>query len=282
MKTISKHTHFDGTLGYYSHDSAVTGVPMRFTVYLPPHAEDGKCPAVFFLSGVGCTEENFTTKSGAYGIAAELGLIVIVPDTSPRGKGVHTEADAGLGWGAGFYLDATEQPWNTHYKMDSYITQELRELVVSSFPVDGSRLGIFGHSMGGHGALSLFLRNPGMYQSISAFAPICSPMHSPWGVEVLSAYLGEDEAAWKAYDATELMKKHKVTEASPTILIDQGTNDQFLTDSLKPHLLVDACGAVDYPVELRLQKGYDHGYFFIQTFIEDHLRHHAAYLGLDA
>lgn len=281
MQTISKHMHFDGILGYYRHASKVTGTEMRFSAFVPPQAEDGPCPAVFFLSGVSCTEENFTTKAGAYRLAAELGMVVVVPDTSPRGDNVPSDDDAGLGKGAGFYVDATQDPWKDHYRMDTYITQELRELVIKSFPVDGHRLGIFGHSMGGHGALSLYLRNPKLYQSVSAFAPICSPIQSPWGMQVLQAYLGSDRETWKAYDATELMRNFKPGKESPTILIDQGTEDQFLNLSLKPHLFVDACEKVDYPIELRLQKGYDHGYFFVQTFVEDHLLHHAAYLGLD-
>ncbi|MBM3618862.1 MAG: S-formylglutathione hydrolase [Alphaproteobacteria bacterium] len=281
FEVISEHLCHEGKLGYYRHLSPTTKCAMRFTVFLPPEAERdtaAKFPALFFLSGLTCTEENFTTKAGAYRMAAELGLAIIVPDTSPRGDDVPSDDSGELGKGAGFYLNATQEPWAKNYQMDSYITQELREMVLRNFPIDGDRLGIFGHSMGGHGALVLHLRNPGMFRSVSVFAPISSPIRSQWGEKAFRAYLGDDQSAWAKYDATELLKDYKVRPNEPTLLVDQGTADKFFDTSLKPYALAEACGEADFPLELRLQEGYDHGYFFIQTFIDDHLRHHAEYL----
>lgn len=278
MEIISTHRCFDGTLGYYKHRSKATNCEMRFSVFVPDKDEGEKCPTLFFLSGLTCTEENFTTKAGAYKTASELGLIIVVPDTSPRGEDVPTGDSYDLGKGASFYVNATEDPWQKHYQMETYITQELRELVTTKFPADKFKLGIFGHSMGGHGALVLYLRNPGLYKSISAFAPIAAPTQTPWGEKAFAAYLGSDKTTWGEYDATELMKNFKVPGAHPMILIDQGSADQFLPISLKPWLFEEACSIAGHALELRIQDDYDHGYFFIQTFIDDHLRHHAAYL----
>lgn len=281
FEVISQHHCFGGTLGYFRHASFSNRCAMRFTVFLPPQAAanpDAKFPALFFLSGLTCTEENFTTKAGAYRLAAELGLAIIVPDTSPRGEDVPSDESGELGKGAGFYLNATQEPWAKHYQMDTYITQELRELVLRQFPIDGEKLGIFGHSMGGHGALVLHLRNPGLYRSVSVFAPISSPIRSQWGEKAFRAYLGDDQTTWAKYDATELLKTYKLRENEPTLLVDQGTADKFFDTSLKPYVLAEACSEADFPLELRLQEGYDHGYFFIQSFIDDHLRHHSEYL----
>lgn len=272
METLSKHTCFGGTLGYYRHDATSTKCPMRFTVFTPPKPTGA---ALIWLSGLTCTEENFTVKAGAYRIASELGLTIIAPDTSPRGEGVPTSKEGDLGFGAGFYIDATEAPWNTHYHMETYIAKELHALVTDRFDLNLKRIGIFGHSMGGHGALTLFFKYPKQYRSISAFAPICSPTHSPWGKKVFEHYLGPDSEAWKAHDATELLMSKGAVETP--ILIDQGSADPFI-ERLHPHLFEAACAATGQAVHLRYQEGYDHGYFFIQTFIDEHLIYHAAQL----
>jgi S-formylglutathione hydrolase len=247
---------------------------MRFGVFLPPHAKFGRVPVVYWLSGLTCTEENFIVKAGAQRVAAELGLAIVVPDTSPRGLGLPGEADSyDFGLGAGFYVDATQPPWASGYRMDSYVTRELPALVDSEFPVDPQRVGIFGHSMGGHGALVLALRNPDRYRSVSAFAPIASAMRSPWGEKALMGYLGPNRAAWREYDATALIADRGWK--GPPILVDQGTADTFLETQLKPELLEEACSTAGVALDLRLRDGYDHSYFFIATFIEDHLRRHA-------
>ncbi|MGB0127161.1 MAG: S-formylglutathione hydrolase, partial [Rhodocyclaceae bacterium] len=227
----------------------------------------------YWLSGLTCTEENFIIKAGAQRVAAELGLAIVVPDTSPRGPGVPDEADSyDFGVGAGFYVDATQAPWSPHFRMDSYVTGELPEVVTAAFPVDRSRAGVFGHSMGGHGALVLALRNPHTYRSVSAFSPICSPMRCPWGENALSGYLGDDRETWREYDATALIESRGWR--GPPLLIDQGTQDQFLDSQLKPDLLREACERAGVALDLRLRPGYDHSYFFIASFIEDHLRFH--------
>lgn len=274
MEQKSVHRCFGGVLGYYEHQSETTNCPMRFSVFVPNQALDAKRPAVFFLSGLTCTEDNFTTKAGAYRAAAEHGLVVIAPDTSPRGDDVADAEGYDIGKGAGFYLDATQEPWSNHYKMESYLTQEFYQLVIKRFPVDDDRIGIMGHSMGGHGALTLWQRHPALFKSVSAFAPICAPTQCPWGQKVFPQYLGADQSRWAEYDATELMKQQGDASGKPPILIDQGTADQFLAEQLHPYFFAEACKQVGQPLKLRMQEGYDHSYFFIQSFIADHLRHH--------
>jgi S-formylglutathione hydrolase len=251
---------------------------MRLAVFVPPQANAGKVPVVWFLSGLTCTEENFTVKAGAQRVASELGLILIAPDTSPRGEGVPDDAQGAydFGLGAGFYVDATQEPWTRHYRMRSYLERELPALVAENLPADMSRQGITGHSMGGHGALTIALRNPGRFKAVSAFAPIASPMNCPWGEKALSNYIGPDRAAWRDYDACALIESGA---RLPDLLVDQGTADSFLESQLKPQLLEAACVKAGQPLTLRMQEGYDHSYFFIATFIEDHLRWHARRLG---
>lgn len=247
---------------------------MRFAAYVPPQAENEPVPVVWLLSGLTCTEENFTVKAGAQRIAAELGLVLIAPDTSPRGEGVPDDPEGAydFGLGAGFYVDATEAPWREHYQMSSYIAEELPALIAGRLPVDISRQGIMGHSMGGHGALTMALKRPEQYKSVSAFAPIVSPMNCPWGEKALGGYLGQDRAKWRAYDTCALIEDGARV---PDMLIDQGLEDTFLEMQLKPHLLEKACLDAGQKLTLRLQEGYDHSYFFIATFIEEHLRWHA-------
>ena len=273
METVSEQRCFGGVQGIYSHVSRETGTPMRFSVYAPPAAEAGAVPVLWYLSGLTCTEENFTVKAGAQRYAAEHGVMLVAPDTSPRGAGIDGEDDDyDFGTGAGFYVDATEPPWNQNYRMYSYVTRELPELVFDRFPGDPARQGITGHSMGGHGALTIGLGNPGTYGSISAFSPICAPMRCPWGQKALQGYLGDDRETWRAHDATEL-----VIAGTPggEILVDQGDEDGFLDEQLKPELLVAACEAAGQPVNVRMQPGYDHSYHFVATFIGDHVRFHA-------
>lgn len=250
---------------------------MRFAVFIPPQAEDGPVPVLYYLSGLTCNEENFITKAGAQRYAAEHGLMLVAPDTSPRGADVPDEEGWDFGSGAGFYVDATQEPWAKHYRMYSYITEELPALIHENFSVDATRQGIFGHSMGGHGALVCGLRNPDKYRSISAFAPITAPSQCPWGHKALGNYLGQDSSSWQAYDASQLVQHH--ADASRLILIDQGTDDTFLKQNqLLPEVFEAACNAAGQPLELRMQPGYDHGYYFIASFMEDHIRHHAKYL----
>lgn len=275
LTTVSEQACFGGTQGFYSHESAVCGGPMTFSLFIPPQAKDGaKVPLVTYLSGLTCTAENVTTKAGAQRAAAELGLMFLAPDTSPRGAGVPGEDDSyDLGTGAGFYVDATEAPWSERYNMYSYVTRELPALIAEHFPADMARQGITGHSMGGHGALTIHLKNPETYKTVSAFAPICAPLQCPWGEKALGTYLGPDRESWKGYDACALLQAGK---SDAKILVDQGAADGFLEEQLKPDLLVAACEAVGQEIECRLQPGYDHSYYFIASFIEDHLRHHAA------
>ena len=276
MQVLSEHGCFGGTQGFYKHDSAVIGLPMKFGVYVPPQAAQGPVPVLFYLAGLTCTEETFAIKAGAQRVAAALGLMLVTPDTSPRDTGIEgADAAWDFGHGAGFYLDATQQPWAARFRMESWVTRELRELVLSRFPARSDRVGIFGHSMGGHGALTLALRHPGLYQSVSAFAPIAAPAQCPWGVKAFSGYLGEDRAAWARHDATELVK---AGAKLPPLLIDQGLADKFLAEQLHPHLFEQACSEAGQPLTLRRHAGYDHGYYFIASFVEDHLRHHAAAL----
>ena len=273
METLSETRSFDGVQGVFRHTSKATGTAMEFSVYLPPQASAGRVPVLWWLSGLTCTWENFTVKAGAQCHAARHGVAVVAPDTSPRGldlPGEHDDWD--FGSGAGFYVDATESPWSDHYRMYSYVTEELPDLVGASFPVDLERQGIFGHSMGGHGALVVALRNPDRYRSVSAFSPIVAPTRCPWGEKAFGGYLGSDRASWRRYDACEL-----VAESSwrRPILVDQGTADSFLEVQLVPERLAAACEAAHLPLELRLQDGYDHSYSFIASFISDHIAHHA-------
>lgn len=279
METLAQHHCFGGTQGFYRHDSELIGLPMRFAVYQPPQGRERAVPVLFYLSRLTCTEETFAIKAGAQRIAAELGLMLVCCDTSPRHTGIAGEADDWeFGSGAGFYLNATEAPWARHYRMYDYVREELRSLVLQHFPGRADRIGIFGHSMGGHGALVLALRNPQLYRSVSAFAPICSPTRCPWGLKALPRYLGSDVSSWKAYDAVELLRAAGRALAGE-ILIDQGLSDKFLPQGqLLPELLEETCRAVGQPLRLRRHAGYDHGYYFIASFVEDHLRFHAAAL----
>jgi len=283
LELISQHRCFGGTQRYYRHDSAAVGLPMRFSVYVPPQAEHGPVPVLFYLAGLTCTEETFMIKAGAQRLAAELGVMLVAPDTSPRGANVPGEDESwDLGTGAGFYVDATTPAWRDHYRMYSYVTDELHGIVTGgALPGDASRTGIFGHSMGGHGALVLALRNPGKFRSVSAFAPIAAPSLCPWGKKAFGAYLGENVQDWAAYDASALMRG--LTRPFPDgILIDQGESDQFLAEQLYPDVFEAACAAADQPLTLRRQAGYDHGYYFISTYIEDHIRFHVERLGKPA
>lgn len=273
---ISEHACFDGVQGYYSHPSAVIGLPMRFAVFQPPQVRCGLVPVLYYLAGLTCSEETFAVKAGAQRMAAELGLMLVAPDTSPRGAGVPGEdADWDLGTGAGFYVDATRAPWSSHYRMYSYVTDELPQVINGCFPAAVDRQGLFGHSMGGHGALVCALRNPGRYRSLSAFAPIVAPSQVPWGIKAFSAYLGEPRAAWREWDATELLRKRAF---DGPILVDQGLADKFLAEELQPERLEAAAGDIGQSLTLRRHAGYDHGYFFISTFVADHLEFHAANL----
>ncbi len=265
---------FGGWQRFYTHDSVVTKTPMRFSVYLPPRAEHERCPVLWYLSGLTCTEENVVTKSGFQRRAAERGLVVIAPDTSPRGAGIEGEEDDwDFGTGAGFYVDATEAPWSSHYRMFSYVTEELPALVAAELPVDAERQGISGHSMGGHGALVAGLRLPERYRSLSAFAPIGNPSKVPWGEKAFTGYLGHERAAWDAYDAVRLLEQGR--RARSEILVDQGAADGFLTEQLQPERLRAACERSGQPLTLRLQEGYDHSYYFVASFIDDHIDWHA-------
>jgi S-formylglutathione hydrolase len=276
---ISQHQCFDGTVGFYKHDSSSTASSMRFSVFVPKQGRTGRVPVLYSLAGLTCTEETFMIKAGAQRVAAELGMMLVAPDTSPRGLNLPGDsASWDFGVGAGFYVDATEEPWAKNYRMYSYITKELRALIEAQFPADSARTGIFGHSMGGHGALVLGLRNPDIYKSISAFAPISAPGQVPWGQKAFAGYLGPDKSRWAAYDATEIVSSLKDAAKRPHILIDQGLADQFLEKQLPQHVFEAAAKRAGYPLTLRRQEGYDHGYYFISTFMEDHLRHHSKIL----
>ncbi len=282
MELKNAHACFGGAQRYYEHHSSEIGLAMKFSVYLPPKAVMGeKVPALLYLAGLTCTEETFMTKAGAQRLASELNVALICPDTSPRGAGLAGESDAwDFGVGAGFYLDATTKPWALHWRMESYILNDLLPLIEKKLPVDIKRLGIFGHSMGGHGALTLALRHPGVFKSVSAFAPIANPVNCPWGHKAFSGYLGEEKAEWAKHDASELMSAQSAAPYPAGILIDQGLADKFLIEKqLLPDAFEAACAKVGQPLTLRRQAGYDHGYYFIQSFIDDHLRHHAQQLG---
>ncbi|KGS80075.1 S-formylglutathione hydrolase [Burkholderia pseudomallei] len=280
LECVSSHACHGGEQRFYRHESKTIGLPMKFSAYLPPQAAHGRVPALFYLAGLTCTEETFAIKAGAQRFAAQHGIALVAPDTSPRGAGVPGEADAwDFGVGAGFYVDATEAPWSAHYRMESYVSGELREIVAAELPIDAARLGIFGHSMGGHGALVLALRHPQLYRSVSAFAPIAAPTRCPWGEKAFSGYLGADREAWKRHDASELVARADAKRFAEDILIDQGLADPFLPTQLHPDAFEAACRAAGQPLTLRRHAGYDHGYYFISTFIADHLAHHARVLG---
>ncbi|MFM0210041.1 S-formylglutathione hydrolase [Paraburkholderia sediminicola] len=274
MERIEHHACFDGRQDVYRHQSESLGCAMNFSIFLPAQTQKTKLPALYWLSGLTCTEQNFITKAGAQRYAAEHGLIIVAPDTSPRGDGVADDAAYDLGKGAGFYVNATRQPWASHYRMYDYIVSELPTLIEANFPVTDAR-SISGHSMGGHGALVLALRNPGHYRSVSAFSPIVAPSEVPWGRKAFEAYLGQDRQAWSRYDACKLVRS---AEEKLPILIDQGNEDEFLETQLRPHLLEESCKAAGHPLTVRLRRGYDHSYYFIGSFIGDHMAFHASAL----
>lgn len=278
MNIEKQHLCHGGTLTYYVHESRETQTKMQFTLFMPPTVKNtnGKIPYVVFLSGLTCTAENFTTKANAYQRAAELGIAILVPDTSPRGSDVADSPDYDLGQGAGFYVDATEAPWNKHFRMESYIVQELLPMVEAACDLDAQRCSIMGHSMGGHGALTLYFRHKGRFASCSAFSPIVAPAQVPWGKKAFAAYLGNDVSAWSAHEATYLVAQDKDAKGNAPILIDQGGADPFLAEQLKPALFEEACRSAGQKLTLRIHDGYDHSYFFIQSFIDDHLEWHAA------
>jgi len=277
IELLATHRVFGGALSYVRHQSAATGTPMRFTVFVPEGAS--AAPALIFLAGLTCTEENFTTKAGAYRSAAAAGLVVVAPDTSPRGDDVADDPAYDLGKGAGFYLDATEKPWAPHFNMESYVTRDLIGAVTQNFPIDSARIGITGHSMGGHGALTLAMKHPALFKSVSAFSPIVAPSQVPWGEKAFTAYLGADRAAWAGHDATALVASGRAAPFDD-ILIDQGLADQFYESQLKTHLIEEAAARGGAKVTVRRHAGYDHSYFFIASFIADHIAFHAARLAL--
>jgi S-formylglutathione hydrolase len=271
---IGTNQSFGGQQLRYKHQSAVLNCEMTFSIYLPPQVEKGPVPVLYWLSGLTCTDENFVQKAGAQQYAAEHGIAILCPDTSPRGEGVADDPDAAydMGLGAGFYVDATQQPWASHYQMYSYIVDELPALINAQFPVDANRISISGHSMGGHGALSIALKNPGRFKSVSAFSPICSPLNCPWGDKTLGNYLGADKSTWAQYDTVALVAEAK--EHLP-VLVDQGEADNFLDEQLKTPLLIEAANRAGFPMDIRMQPEYDHSYFFIATFIAEHMAFHA-------
>ena len=269
---VSETRAFGGRQRTYVHASAATGTPMRYAAFLPPQAASGPVPVLWFLSGLTCTEDNFMQKAGAQRVAAELGIALIGPDTSPRGDAVPDRPEYDAGKGAGFYLDATQAPWSTHFRMRTYVERDLPASVAETLPVDMTRQAISGHSMGGHGALTVALRNPGRFRSVSAFAPIVSPMACGWGQRAFDLYLGPDRSTWRAYDACALIEDGA---RLPEVLVDQGSADAFLSAELKPDLLAAVCAGTGIGLTLNLREGYDHSYFFISTFIESHLRFHA-------
>ncbi|MBO9602155.1 MAG: S-formylglutathione hydrolase [Novosphingobium sp.] len=272
METVSTNRSHGGTQGVYSHASSATGTPMTFSVFVPDHAPDAKLPVLWYLSGLTCTHANVTEKGEFRAACAEHGIVFVAPDTSPRGEDVPDDEGYDFGKGAGFYVDATQEPWTKNFRMRDYIEQELPRLIAAQFPVDMARQGITGHSMGGHGALTISLRNPGRFRSTSAFSPIVSPLHCPWGEKALTGYLGEDRANWREYDAVALIEDGA---RLPDLLVDQGTADNFLEEQLKTPLLDRACREADMPATIRMQEGYDHSYYFISTFMAEHVGWHA-------
>ena len=277
LEQIGRNQSFGGQQLRYKHQSAVLNCEMTFSIYLPPQAKNGPVPVLYWLSGLTCNDENFVQKAGAQQHAAEHGIAIVCPDTSPRGEGVADDPEGAydMGLGAGFYVDATQPPWVEHYQMYSYILDELPDLINSEFPVDSQRVSISGHSMGGHGALTIALKNPQRFKSVSAFAPICSPLNCPWGDKALSNFLGDDRQTWRQYDAVELVKQ---AQQQLPVLVDQGTADNFLKEQLKTELLVRAGQVADFPIHIRMQPDYDHSYFFIATFIAEHMAFHASAL----
>ena len=276
MELLEEHHCYEGRQQRWRHDSTVLNCAMTFSIFLPPVDETARPPVLYWLSGLTCNDENFTTKAGAQRVAAELGIVLVMPDTSPRGDDVADDAGYDLGKGAGFYLNATQQPWASHYRMYDYLRDELPDLITQTFAVS-DRCAISGHSMGGHGALIMALKNPGRFTSVSAFAPIVNPTQVPWGQKAFSHYLGDDATRWQAWDSCALMLASQPEHAIPT-LIDQGDADQFLAGQLQPAVLAEAARQTAWPLTLRIQPGYDHSYYFIATFIEDHLRFHAEHL----
>ena len=280
LEQIGVNHSFGGRQERYRHDSNVLNCPMTFSIYLPPQAniKGNRLPVLYWLSGLTCSDENFVQKAGAQRYAAEHGMAIVCADTSPRGDDVADDSDGAydMGLGAGFYVDASEQPWAAHYRMYSYIVDELPALIAAEFPIDTSRSAISGHSMGGHGALTIAMKNPTQFKSVSAFAPICSPLSCPWGVKALGGYLGNDRANWAPYDTVALVGQ---AEVRLPVLIDQGEADNFLAEQLKTELLIEAARRADYPMQIRLQPNYDHSYFFIASFIGEHIAFHAAALG---
>jgi S-formylglutathione hydrolase len=274
MEQIAENKSFGGRQLRFTHPSRALNCGMNFSVYLPPAAENGPVPVLYWLSGLTCTDENFVNKAGAQQYAAQHGVAIVAPDTSPRGEGVPDDPEGAydFGLGAGFYVNATQEPWSGHYQMYDYIVDELPALLAANLPIDSNRSGIFGHSMGGHGALTIALKNPDRYRSVSAFSPICSPLACPWGHKALSNYIGEDRETWKQYDSTELVRSAK--QKLPA-LVDQGAADDFLAEQLKTGLLQQACADNDFPMTIRMQEGYDHSYFFIASFIGEHIEFHA-------
>ena len=278
MELLEEHLCHGGQLKVCQHESAVLDCAMKFSVFLPPQTDGQKVPFVTFLSGLTCTHDNFTTKAGAYGFAAKEGIAIIAPDTSPRGDQVPDDSAYDFGKGAGFYINATQDPWSQHFRMEDYIVSELNRLCIDHFPVLADRQGLMGHSMGGHGALTLGLKYPSLFKSLSAFAPIVAPAQVPWGRKAFSGYLGSDENEWQKHDACALMQAAGDRSGFPEILIDQGGSDNFLSDQLKPELFEQACAQAGQKLSLHLRSGYDHSYYFIQSFIEHHLAHHAKIL----
>lgn len=277
LQELSANKVFGGWQKRYQHTSKLLSCEMVFSVYLPPQAEQGPVPVLYWLSGLTCNDQNFVTKAGAQRYAAEQGVAIVAPDTSPRGDQVPDEDAWDFASGAGFYVNATEAPWSTHYQMYDYIVKELPALINNSQPVDAARCGIFGHSMGGHGALTIALKNPAQFRSVSAFSPICAPLQCPWGNKALGNYLGADKSSWQDYDSCALIAR---APSTMPLLVDQGDADDFLQEQLKPELLQAACDQHGQPLNLRMQPGYDHSYFFISSFIGDHIKHHAEQLAL--
>ncbi|WP_150625178.1 S-formylglutathione hydrolase [Pandoraea captiosa] len=282
LEILSTHRCFGGEQRFYQHQSEQTNCTMRLSVFLPHKAlNGGRCATVFYLAGLTCTEETFITKGGAQRLASELGLILVCPDTSPRGVEIPGDRESwDFGVGAGFYVDASESPWSNHYRMYSYIVDELFDTVVAQLPIDVERIGIMGHSMGGHGALVIALRNPEKFRSVSAFAPIANPTNCPWGIKAFGHYLGADQSTWRSYDATELMARSGGAVFQGGILVDQGLDDKFLEEQLLPLRFEEACAKAGQPLTVRRHEGYDHGYYFISTLVDDHLKHHAAQLSV--
>jgi S-formylglutathione hydrolase len=278
MRKLENHLCFGGKLSIYEHKSEVLKCTMKFSIFLPPKAKEGDVPLITYLSGLTCTHDNFTTKAGAYKYAAQEGVMIVAPDTSPRGDHIPDEEAYDFGKGAGFYINATQNPWKKNFQMESYIVKELNDLICNKFPVQVKKQGICGHSMGGHGALTLGLKYPDIYKSISAFSPIVAPSQVPWGEKAFMGYLGADMKEWLNHDATALMRSFEDRSQAPAILIDQGGADGFLEDQLRPHLFADACAEAGQKLALRIHEGYDHSYYFIQSYIEDHIKHHAGIL----